>query len=207
MLWRVLRRLGAPAAWLGAALWALHPVQAESVASISEMKNTQSGVFFLLTILFFLRWMEVQKNNPRLRWNADYSLMFLCALLAMASKSSTIILPLVLSLGAWWKDRDGWRRKAIFISPTLLFSCIFAALSVTTQTLQAVIADDPMPTRTLAERLIDAGFAVWFYLGKLAWPHPLMAILSGVDGPRGKPPHYLPLIAAVRSRSCSGGYE
>ena len=56
LLWRVLRSLRVPGAWLGAALWALHPVEVESVAWITEMKNTQSGLFFLLSILFFVRW-------------------------------------------------------------------------------------------------------------------------------------------------------
>jgi len=56
LLWRVLLGLRIPGAWLGSALWALHPLQVESVAWITEMKNTQSGLFYLLTILFFVRW-------------------------------------------------------------------------------------------------------------------------------------------------------
>ena len=58
LLWRVLARLRLPGAWLGAGLWALHPVQVESVAWICELKNTQSAVFFLATIWFWVRWLE-----------------------------------------------------------------------------------------------------------------------------------------------------
>ena len=58
LLWQVLRSLRIQAAWLGAALWALHPVAVESVAWVTEMKNTESGLFFLLSILFFVRWIN-----------------------------------------------------------------------------------------------------------------------------------------------------
>ena len=57
VLWRVLRSLRVRGACLGAALWALHPVAVESVAWIAEMKNTESVIFFLLSILFFVRWL------------------------------------------------------------------------------------------------------------------------------------------------------
>src|SRR5580658_8877371 len=56
LLWRVLRGLQIVGAWLGAALWALHPLQAQSVAWVTEIKNTQSGLFFLLAILFFVKY-------------------------------------------------------------------------------------------------------------------------------------------------------
>src|SRR5271156_3691064 len=65
VLWRVLRSLRVPGAWLGAALWALHPVQVESVAWITEMKNTESGLFFLLSILFFARWLKTRASDDR----------------------------------------------------------------------------------------------------------------------------------------------
>ncbi len=65
LLWQVLRSLRVPGAWLGAALWALHPVEVESVAWIGEMKNTQSGMFFLLSILFFVRFLRASDANNR----------------------------------------------------------------------------------------------------------------------------------------------
>src|SRR5271163_639345 len=82
VLWRVLRSLQIPGAWLGAALWALHPLQVESVAWIIELKNTESGLFFLLSILFFVRWLRTGEDPKRGDWN--YVLTLLFAALAMA---------------------------------------------------------------------------------------------------------------------------
>src|SRR4030095_9906078 len=56
LLWRILQLLKVRGAWLGAALWALHPVMVQSVAWITELKNTQSCLFYLLAILCFLKW-------------------------------------------------------------------------------------------------------------------------------------------------------
>ena len=53
LLVKVLRRLEVPGAWLGAALWALHPVQVESVAWMSELKNTLSGLCYLGSALAY----------------------------------------------------------------------------------------------------------------------------------------------------------
>ena len=58
LLWQVLRQLNVRGAWLGAALWALHPVMVQSVAWVTELKNTQSGLFYLLSIFCFLKWDE-----------------------------------------------------------------------------------------------------------------------------------------------------
>ena len=104
LLWQVLRLLRIPGAWLGAAMWALHPVEVESVAWITELKNTQSGFFYLLTIFFFVRSLVSNAASRR-----DYSLALLCAVLAMASKSSTVVLPLVLLASA----HGGWKAAGM----------------------------------------------------------------------------------------------
>src|SRR6266852_9393784 len=100
LLWRVLWQLDVRGAWLGAVLWALHPVMVQSVAWVTELKNTQSCLFYLLSIYCFLNW-EKQSQITQTR-RVEVSLMFglslLCFVLATLSKPSVVMLPAVLAL-------------------------------------------------------------------------------------------------------------
>lgn len=176
VLWRALLSLRVPGAWLGAAVWALHPVQVESVAWIAEMKNTQSGLFFLLSILFFVKVMRAEALEKRSAWNSNYTLALLFAALAIASKSSTVILPVVLCLCAWWIKRQWKASDLIRVLPVFLMSLVGALVSLWTQKAQLATFIDPQLTRTWPERLVTAGDAFWFYLGKVLWPYPLSTI-------------------------------
>src|SRR5437016_1929270 len=92
LVWAVLARLNVPGAWLAAAIFALHPVQVESVAWITERKNVLSGVFYLAAALVYLRT-ALPTGRPR-----AYGLalaLFACALLA---KTVTCTLPVALAL-------------------------------------------------------------------------------------------------------------
>jgi len=197
LLWRVLRSLRVQGAWLGASLWALHPVEVDSVAWITEMKNTESALFFLLSILFFVRYLRAEELNGRNRRGWDYGLSLLFAALAMASKSSTVILPVVLCLCAWWVE-GGWHwRNVVRVVPMLLMSAAVSAVSIWTQGLQLAAAADLQWVRTWPQRLAAAGDAVWFYLGKLLWPDPLITIYPRWQIDAGHWVSYLPLLGVI----------
>lgn len=188
----VLRRLRIPGAWLGAALWALHPVQVESAAWISETKNTQSAAFYLLAAWFFLRWLDATDARQRAR---NYALLLACALAAMLSKPSTVMLPVTLLLCGWW--RDGWWswRRFGWLLPLFALSGAAAAWTVWEQKFHS-FALGPEWNQTLAERAVIAGKAVWFYLGKLVWPVPVVFVY-----PRwlvsAHPLDFIPVLAAM----------
>ncbi|HMP82363.1 MAG TPA: tetratricopeptide repeat protein [Verrucomicrobiota bacterium] len=170
LFWRVLVALGIPCAWLAAGLFALHPVQVESVAWITERKNTLSGVFYFASALACLRWYELadQRATGARRW-AWYVLglaLFTCALL---SKTVTCSLPAALLLIRWWKQgRIQWRD----VSCMLPFFALGIGLGLHTAWLEThhVGARGDEWALSFADRCLIAGRALWFYAGKLVWP-------------------------------------
>jgi tetratricopeptide (TPR) repeat protein len=193
VLWQLLKSLRVPGAWFGAALWALHPVEVESVAWITEMKNTESGLFYLLSIFFFVR----SRSGSRPEKRMAYVLMLLFAAMAMASKSSTVILPVVLCLCAWWMEgRWNWRRL-IELVPVFLMSVVTGVFSLWSQGLRMATASETAAIPTWAERLATAGHAVWFYLSKLLWPYPLITIYPRWQVDSSAAISYLPFLAVL----------
>jgi len=159
----ILRRLQMPGAALAAALFALHPIQVESVAWISELKNTLSGVFFLLSALTYLRY-ETERSAR------DYLTSFGLFVLALLTKSVTATLPGVLLLTCWWRrGRLDWRRDVV---PTIPFFAVGAGAGLFTAWIERTFigAEGGEFHFSVIERGLIAGRAVWFYLGKLLWP-------------------------------------
>lgn len=177
LLWCLLVRLGIPGAWLAAAIFAVHPVQVESVAWVSERKNTLSAVFFLAAAYAGIRFQESGDGwegpgatlapAPRRRgWYALCAALFLCAVLA---KSATCLLPVVLALLLWWKTG---RVTARSLSPLLPLALLGVAAGLNTAWLEQhhVGAAGSVFSHSVAEKALIAGRASWFYLGKLLLP-------------------------------------
>lgn len=179
LLWRLLARLSVPGAWLAAAVFAVHPVQVETVAWLSEIKNLLSAVFALLSLLAYIRFWPLDKpdapTDPMASpgGHVGYYLLalglFTCALLA---KTATITLPAVILVLIWWKrGRISWPEVACLIP---FFAIGISLASVTVWLEGRVIgAVGPEWEFSLVGRILIAGRAVWFYVFKLVCPYPL----------------------------------
>lgn len=182
LLWCVLRQLAVPGAWLGAALFALHPVEVETVAWITERKNTLSAFFGLAFLLAWLRYrfgVEVVETGPAAttvrepfpaRWLAIATALFVASLLC---KTVTITLIGVVLVISWWKTGRLSSRDLLGVAPLV---CLGLPLALGTVMLEKghVGATGAEWALGAADRVVLAGRVVVFYFTKLLWPTPLL---------------------------------
>ncbi len=194
LVWAVLRRVSSAGAFLAALLFAVHPVNVESVAWISQRKNTLSMGFFLLAMLWHLQAEaggSAGSNGRESRWRW---LSVAAFTLAMLSKGSVAILPLVLLLLAWWRRGEITRADLVRSAPYFAVSGILTIVNLWFRTHGA---SDVFREATFAERLAGAGAILWFYLWKALVPINLTFVypLWKIDVSRFV--WWLPLIAAL----------
>lgn len=163
----VLRRLAVPGAYLAATVFALHPVHVESVAWISELKNTLSAVFYLGALVVYLHFDRTRK----VPWYLFAGALFLLGLL---SKTVTATLPGALLVVFWWRrGRLSWRSDVLPLLP--LFSLGAVAGTFTAWVERTLIgAEGALFDLGVLERFLLAGRALWFYAGKLFFPVDLL---------------------------------
>jgi hypothetical protein len=170
LVWQILVRVGIRGAGWAALIFAIHPVNVESVAWISERKNTLSLVFYGLTTLAFLRF--DRKGNRWWYWGAV--VLFLLALL---SKTSGVALPVVFLLFAWWQRGRIDRADLLRSVPFFLLAIAFGLLTIWIQQWHSTPGSSLVSVdRPLWFRLGSAGHVFWFYVGKVLAPVNLMAV-------------------------------
>jgi protein O-mannosyl-transferase len=222
LIWIVLRKLSIPGAFLAAVIFAVHPVNVESVAWIAQRKNLMAMLFFLLSILWYLKFLE--HNRPWLaakQFNAHrllpathdclwYWLSVSAFILATLSKGSAAILPVLLLGIVWWlrtsKDNLGLGSQKpglhasislwdlLQIAPFFIVAAVLTRVNVWFQTHGSLEA-----IRTIAfpERMQGAGAVPWFYLYKALLPIDLAFVYPQWRIETANLVWWLPLLAAL----------
>ncbi len=215
LIWLILRKLSIPGAFLAALIFALHPVNVESVAWISSRKNLTAMLFFLLSIYWYLKTLkrtatQTAQNHPEdnhreaesgfphpssfIPHPSSYYWLSLAAfLLAMLGKGSAAVTPLLL-LGITWWFRPVTRRDLMWTAP---FFLVAVALVVVNMWFQTHGSGEPYHTATLTESLLGAGGVIWFYLYKALMPLDLAFVYPQWKIAAGNLLWWLPLAAAV----------
>ena len=191
LLWMILRRLAVPGDWLIAAVWGVHPLQVETVAWITEIKNLLSGCLYFLAVLAYLRFRDAQADRrpgsgtrharrqsrraaPSQRTTLFYSLSLVLFLLALLSKTTAVTLPAVLLALVWWKSATVRRRDVLPLVPMFVLAAGLGALTWWLETFH--VGSEKVLSLSIWDRLLIPGRAAWFYAGKLLWPAPLSFI-------------------------------
>jgi protein O-mannosyl-transferase len=177
LVWMVLARLNVPGAWLAGAIFALHPVQVESVAWITERKNVLMGFFFLLTLLAWIAFVDARTKRPWL----FYGLALFLYVLALSAKTTACTLPAALFLILWLQNKPISWKRTLEIIPFLILAVAMGALAIWWERYHQGTSRAVFTFLSPIERVLVASRAVWFYLSKLIWPFKLTFIYPRWD--------------------------
>jgi Flp pilus assembly protein TadD len=170
LLWLVLRQLAIPGAFLAALIFAVHPVNVESVAWIAQRKNLLSLMFLLLSTFCYLKSEErhdlTAQHAGQSKTGPWYFASLMLFVLGMLSKGSVVILPSILLLLIWWR-RTLVTSDFVRISPFFVVGGLLALLNIW---FQRHGADTVVRDVTILQRILGAGAVVWFYLSKALAP-------------------------------------
>ncbi len=194
LIWVILRKLSIPGAFFAGLIFAVHPVNVESVAWIAQRKGLLAMLFCLLSILFYLQakmQLLLRNRGPAVdRW---YWLSLGAFVLAMLSKGSVAVLPVLLLVIVWWQ-RPLTRRDIVRTAPFFVVAVVLAGVNVWFQTHGT---GQVIRSASFWERLLGAGGVVWFYLYKALLPLDLVFIYPQWHIEAGNLLWWLPLMAAV----------
>jgi tetratricopeptide (TPR) repeat protein len=189
LLWRALVFLGLRWAWVAALLWAVHPVCVESVAWISERKNTLSMLLYLATFGAWLKW-----KNGVAPWGYARALVWF--VLACLAKTSVVPLPVVLLMILWWREGKVTLPDFKKTIPFFVTSVVFGLITIYFQHSRAVgqefipiggimreVADEAAKTNpawgtvlNYIGRILGGSFALGFYGFTCLIPYNLILI-------------------------------
>ena len=189
LLFLVLGNLAVPGAWFAAMVYAVHPVCVSSVAWISEIKNCLAQVFYMLSLLLFLKFLAARQRRLHVLSIAAFAL-------AALSKGSVVMLPVVLLVLAWQRRGKLTWSMARAIAPFFVISLARGVLTLWFQ-YGGALAPEAAGPGVPAERLARAGWVVGFYAAKVVLPVRLSMIYPRWQVNPASPSAWMPAALLV----------
>jgi tetratricopeptide (TPR) repeat protein len=169
LVYLILKKLPVPGAVFAAAVFALHPIEVESVAWISEQKNTLSAVFYLSSMLMYIEFDQTRERSTYL-----YAIALF--ILGVLTKTVTATLPAALLVILWWKrGKISWRRDVLPLVWWFIVG-IVAGLFTAWLERKQIGAEGQEFAMSFSQRIVLCGRVIWFYFGKLLWPANLIFV-------------------------------
>jgi tetratricopeptide (TPR) repeat protein len=167
LLWLVIRRLNIPGAWFASAVFALHPVNVESAAWITERKNVLMLLFSLLSVVCWLKSaLDGRCGRKPILFYAGSLVLYA---LALFSKATACTLPIALVLILWFKSIHLSAKRLAKIIPYIAMGIGIGILVMWWERHHQGAGYVNLGLGPAAKLLI-AGRALWFYLGRVFWP-------------------------------------
>ncbi len=152
-----------------ALLFGVHPLRVESVVWIAERKDVLCAFFFLLSVSFYIRYFQAPAKSS---WYAA----LVCHALALLAKPMAVTLPLVLLLIDYFPGRvltrSTWTRQVMSKLPFFVLSAAAIAMNMYATSGRTVPLDYVPPII----RIMNASYAVWFYIRQSLWPGDLLPL-------------------------------
>lgn len=147
---------------IAALLFGIHPMHVENVAWIAARKDLVVTFFFLLSLVTYTKYVHQKKS-------LYYGLTILFALLAMFSKASAVVIPLVLFLIDWLKGKREWKKMILSKVPFILLAMVFGIANFIAQEEYGYIRELSNDL-SIIDRLSFVCYSAFYYLQKFFVP-------------------------------------
>lgn len=146
---------------LGALLFLVHPMAVENVSWVSSRKDLLLGVFFLLSLISYIRYAEKSNVNR-------FLLLILFFLLALLSKVAAVVLPLLFLLIGWYRERKIVKRSFISLIPFFLIALFFGLWNIQIQSEAGYIREELQ--YSFIDRFFMISYGIKYYFIKFFVP-------------------------------------
>ncbi len=180
LAWQILRpehqtNVRVPA--LAALLWLVNPLHTQSVTYTIQRMNSLAALFFLLSLICYATARRLQTVHPGNKRPALlFILSLISAILAMAAKPNTAILPAIILLYEWYfLQQRNWawlKQKILWFAAILILFLLLAVFYLGPDPLQSILSPYSSLGFTLPQRLLTEPRVVIYYLSLLFFPHP-----------------------------------